>query len=111
MRYRCPKEGKHYGFGGSIPCKDANGIGVYIQGATTNSDIQEYHSEIGKQDDEMDKVLLENLKLREEIATLKNEIASKNAIEHLESACGDYKNEIGGDEVYQEMCELVGTLH
>ena len=35
----------------------------------------------------------------------------KEAIEHLESACGDYKNEIGGDEVYQEMCELVGTLH
>ena len=111
MRYRCPKEGKHYGWGGDVACEDANGIGIYIQGATTNSDIQKYHSEIGKQDDEMDKVLLENLKLREEISILKSEMTRNQAIEHLESACGDYKNEIGGDEVYQEMCELVGTLH
>ena len=110
MRYRCPKEGKHYGWGGDVACEDANGIGIYIQGATTNSDIQEYHSEIGKQDDEMDKVLLENLKLREEIATLKNEIASKNAIEHLETACGDYKNENGEDDTYIKMIGMVGSL-
>mgnify|MGYP003659505379 CR=1 FL=1 len=125
MRYRCPKEGKHYGWGGDLPSEDARGIGIYINGATASSskvDEREYWQnamekgrnlhdlQLKKKDDEMDKVLLENLKLREEIATLKNEIASKNAIEHLETACGEYKNENGEDDTYIKMIGMVGSL-
>ena len=110
MRYRCPKEGKHYGWGGDVACEDARGIGIYIVGATANSIIQKNHSEIGRQDDEMDKVLLENLRLKEEIVTLNNEITSKNAIENLESACGEYKDENGEDDTYEKMCDMVGSL-
>ena len=115
MRYRCPKEGKHYGWGGDVACEDANGIGVYIDGATANykvDDSREYwQNRLKEKDDNVDNLLLENLKLREEISTLKSEMTRNEAIEHLESACGDYKSDNGGDEVYQEMCELVGTLH
>ena len=126
MRYRCPKEGKHYGFGGSIPCEDANGIGIYVDGAFSGRDVDRVYDsidyvglvsqiegkdkEIKEKDAEMDKVLLENLKLREEIATLKNKIASKNAIEHLESACGDYLGENGEDDTYIKMLGMVGSL-
>ena len=130
MRYRCPKEGKHYGWGGDVACEDANGIGIYIQGATANCDMQlakkdgemfnsfvenrkmknDLIKKVEEKDTEMDKVLLENLKLREEIATLKNEIASKNAIEHLESACGDYMGENGEDDTYEKMCGMVDSL-
>ena len=136
-RYRCPKEGKHYGWGGDLPSEDARGIGIYINGATASCEVdnsREYwqnaieksHNnfidEIGqsrnlhdlqlkKKDDEMDKVLLENLKLREELMMLKAKVWREKAIENLESACGDYKDENSEDDVYETMCELVGTLH
>ena len=125
IRYRCPKEGKHYGWGGDLPSEDARGIGIYINGATTNCEVDDsreywqntiekysniHDLQIKKKDDEMDKVLLENLKLREEIETLKNEIASKNAIEHLESACEDYLVDNGEDDTYMKMCGMVDSL-
>tara|TARA_Y100000310_G_scaffold332940_1_gene409504 strand:+ start:150 stop:767 length:618 start_codon:yes stop_codon:yes gene_type:complete len=138
MRYRCPKEGKHYGWHGDVACEDARGIGIYIVGATANSIIQKNHSEIGRQDDEMDKVLLENLRLKEkevelrktyetyhnamkeknaeiermqsEIWMLKENIATKDALENLESACEDYKNKKDEDDVYEKMCDMVGSL-
>ena len=114
MRYRCPKEGKHYGWGGDVACEDANGIGIYIDGATNSNYVEDereyWKSRLKEKDDEMDKVILENLKLREEIETLKNEIASKNAIEHLETACGDYKDDNGEDDTYMKMCGMVDSL-
>ena len=126
MRYRCPKEGKHYGFGGSIPCEDANGIGIYVDGAFSGRDVDRVYDsidyvglvsqiegkdkEIKEKDAEMDKVLLENLKLREEISILKSEMTRKEAIEHLESACGDYLGENGEDDTYIKMLGMVGSL-
>ena len=125
MRYRCPKEGKNYGYGGNLPSEDARGIGIYIDGAITSCEVddsREYWINrlkekdgtltllIKKKDDEMDKVLLENLRLKEEIVTLNNEITSKNAIENLESACGEYKDENGEDDTYEKMCDMVGSL-
>jgi len=107
QRYRCPKEGHHYGFGGDLAKEYANGIGIYIEGATVKSIVdsgREYWR------NRMDQVFIENQMLKEQIRSLKKEIATKSAIEHLETTCGYYKNENGEDDVYRAMCDMVGSL-
>ena len=104
--------------------EDSNGIGIYIEGASTEKWVQELYAENREKDKEMDRLkvdgmdvhtihdkyidaLKDNLRLTDELSDLKYKIRSKNAIEHLESACSEYKDENGEDDIYAEMCRMV----
>ena len=122
-RYRRPKKGKATSWG-DAKMEDSNGIGIYIEGASTEEWVHELYAENREKDKEMDRLkvdgmdvhtihdkyidaLKDNLRLTDELSDLKYKIRSKSAVEHFESACGDYKNENGEDDIYAEMCRMV----
>ena len=122
-RYRRPKKGKATSWG-DAKMEDSNGIGIYIEGASAEEWVHELYAENREKDKEMDRLkvdgmdahtihnkyidaLKENLRLTDELSDLKNELATKSAIGIFESACREYKNEIGEDDVHAEMCKMV----
>ena len=119
-RYRRPKEGKATPWG-DAKMEGSNGIGIYVDGACTSEYVHELHAENRERDKEMyrlkekevelrekyHKLGLSNKRLRCDIFDLKNELATKSAIGVFESACSEYKNEIGEDDVHAEMCKMV----
>lgn len=110
VRYRCPKDGYHYGYGGDLRKKHANGIGIYIQ-----SDLIDQYTNWYKEKYWINRETIADQKeeielLKKEIESLKVKNDSQTAIEHFENACGDYMVENGKDSTYFRMCDMVESL-
>jgi|TARA_Y100000296_G_scaffold78093_1_gene100385 hypothetical protein len=67
IRYRKPKEGHKYGYGGNLKCENANAFSVYVHDRRSYSQIPEnqYRSKLWE----------ENRKLEEENESLKKQLA------------------------------------
>lgn len=74
IKYRKPKEGFHYGSGGSLRCENANAFSVYIEDRRPygKRPIDKVMERSRGHYDKMHKLELENEKLREELAIYKN---------------------------------------
>ena len=85
IKYRKPKEGHKYGYGGNLKCKNANAFSVYVRDRRPYSEIpsNQYSSELwGK-----------NRKLQEENESLKKKIAIlENPYMHW--SLGDIEDEL-----------------
>ena len=70
IRYRKPKEGHKYGYGGNLKCENANAFSVYVHDRRSYNQIPEnqYRSKLWE----------ENRKLEEENKRLKKDLALQN---------------------------------
>ena len=71
IKYRKPKEGFHYGSGGSLKCKNANAFSVYIDDRRPHRDrpSERHRSNLFSQVCELEE---ENEKLKKELTIFKN---------------------------------------
>ena len=71
IRYRQPKEGHKYGYGGNLRCENANAFSVYIHDRRPYGDQpgNQYRTELWQENYKLEE---ENEKLKEELAFYKN---------------------------------------
>ena len=71
IRYRKPKEGIKYGYGGSVRREDANAFSIYIEDKTPYGDQpgNQYRTELWQENYKLEE---ENEKLKKELAFYKN---------------------------------------
>ena len=95
IRYRKPKEGHKYGYGGNLRCENANAFSVYIHDRRPYGDQpgNQYRTELWQENYKLEE---ENEKLKKELAFYKNPY-NEWRVSEIEEAIFELKQNIVED--------------